>query len=84
MLPLEDSEAALEAQLNAIAELAALGLAPADSIARVIAARSWDEPWSAEYIDGLRNDLSIASSTDLGSRASGPRHGDPRPGPQPR
>jgi hypothetical protein len=60
MLYLEDSEAALEAQLNAITEISALGLAPADSIARVISARSWDQPWSAEYIESLQNDLPIA------------------------
>ena len=61
MISLEDSETALESQLNAIAEISALGLAPADSIARVISARSWDQPWAAEYIEGLQEDLTVAS-----------------------
>jgi uncharacterized protein YdbL (DUF1318 family) len=60
MVSLEDSNTALEAQLNAVAEISARGLAPADSIARVISARSWDQPWAAEYIEGLQDDLPIA------------------------
>ncbi|GGM35008.1 hypothetical protein ACFQBY_10555 [Promicromonospora citrea] len=60
VISLEDSETALEAQLNAIAEISALGLAPADSLSRVLADRSWDQPWAAEYIEGLQDDLPIA------------------------
>jgi hypothetical protein len=61
MISLEDSETVLESQLNASAEISALGLAPADSIARVISVRSWDQPWAADYIEGLQDDLPIAS-----------------------
>lgn len=44
MIALEDSEAALEPRINTVAEISALGLAPADSIARVISARPWEQP----------------------------------------
>lgn len=66
VISLEDSETALEAQLNAIAEISALGLAPADSLSRVLADRSWDQPWAAEYIEGLRDDLPIAPTEESG------------------
>jgi hypothetical protein len=60
MLSLEESESAMEAQLNAIAEMSSLGLVPGDVIARVISSRQWDQPWAVDFIDGLRDDLPIA------------------------
>lgn len=60
VLTLEESEVALESQVNALCEISSHGLVPQDVIARVVSVRSWDQPWAKEYIDGLRDDLPIA------------------------
>ncbi|MFD6178485.1 MULTISPECIES: hypothetical protein [unclassified Isoptericola] len=63
-ISLEDDERALEAQLNALSEVSALGLVPRDVLARVIASRAWDERWATAFVEGLREDLAVAPDDD--------------------